>query len=311
MPQFTIIMSGPVSRTRSDIRIGAGRRYNNRQQAKEDDVSPAIIPSNFNDSSSPRNENSPLSSPQRASGEDDKEVFRPNMSRRASPGIQELSSSTDRLVLEQRNQGLGGLGGEGRREAGTSRDPRPSQVAIGIQAPPTASIRLELNDLCAAAYRSLDAQDPHDQDAAEESWEPVREWLRRTHTTPHLLEALEARDEGQKTVFHHLGINDAPLDILDHLLLLRSTSIASLDAFGRTPLHYACAWSSSPDFVKKLADECPENKLVQNHKGCTPLHLAIMGSPQGSFRYDANVTAVLSSTGAASSANQEGFMVCT
>ena len=200
----------------------------------------------------------------------------------------------------------------GRRESDSTLGAASNMTAVSEQmlTEQYDPILLELNELCAAAYRPIDVHDIDKQDAAEESWDRVREWL-CNHSTPLLVEAIDARDQGQKTVLHYLAINDAPLDILDHLLLLPSTSITSLDAFGWTPLHYASACSSDPDFVKTLADLCPPNKIVQNNKGYTPLHLAMIGSPQGeSFREDALITAVLSNTGAANLPNQEGLMVC-
>lgn len=138
---------------------------------------------------------------------------------------------------------------------------------------------------------------------ADESWDPVRDWL-RTHSAEDVYAAAGQRDETGKTAIHIACQNAPPDDIIDVFLSIASDVIQWPDQFGWLAIHYACAYGASGNVIKGLAEAYPESKTTVDRKGRTPLHFALgTNNP-----HTAAVIVILSSTGAAEYEDDNGML---
>jgi hypothetical protein len=170
----------------------------------------------------------------------------------------------------------------------------------------TASVPdiLLLNHHCANAIPPRDASDEARQEA-DESWEPVREWL-RTHQADEVRNAAEQRGESNMTALHFACRNVPPLDVIDVFLSIAQDVVQWPDSFGWLPIHYACACGADADVIRNLADAFPDSKTTVDRRGRTPLHFALGNSNKP---VSPDVVVLLSSTGAAGFADDNGMMV--
>lgn len=139
---------------------------------------------------------------------------------------------------------------------------------------------------------------------ADQSWDPVREWM-RTHSAEEVHAAALQRDEAGKTALHLCFQNCPPDDVIDVFMSIASEATQWPDNFGWLPIHYACAYAASNHAIKSLAEAYPESKTTVDRKGRTPLHFAL-GTTNA---HSAAVAVILSSTGAASYADDNGMLV--
>lgn len=137
---------------------------------------------------------------------------------------------------------------------------------------------------------------------ADETWEPVRDWL-RMHSAADAQAAAEQRDDFGKTALHFACQNSPPRDVIDALIMVSVETVHWPDSLGWLPIHYACAYRASVYVVKKLAEIFPESKTAVDRKGRTPLHFAL------GTTHPPAVIVLLSSTGAAEYADDNGMLV--
>jgi ankyrin repeat protein len=140
--------------------------------------------------------------------------------------------------------------------------------------------------------------------AADQSWEPVRNWM-LNHDVDQVRAASEQRDDAGKTALHFACQNTPPKDIIDVFLSVAVDIVQWPDSFGWLPIHYACAYGADTVVIQSLADAFPESKTKEDRKGRTPLHFALGTSNSNSPA----VVVLLSSTGAASYADDNGMLV--
>ena len=128
----------------------------------------------------------------------------------------------------------------------------------------------------------------------------------RTHTAEEVRAASEQRDDAGKTALHFACQNRPPSDVIDVFLSIAVEIVQWPDTFGWLPIHYACAYGADTDVIKSLAESYPDSKTTIDRKGRTPLHFALGTANSNS----AAVVVLLSSTGAASYADDNGMLVC-
>lgn len=160
-----------------------------------------------------------------------------------------------------------------------------------------------LNVYCARAKA------PRDTDAsrieAEESWQPVREWL-SSHNAEEVRLAAEQRGESGLTALHFACRHVPPLDVIDVFLSIASDTVQWPDSFGWLPIHYAAASGSGSQVMKALAEAYPESRTTVDRRGRTPLHFALGDRPASP-----DVIFLLASSGAASYPDEIGMLVRT
>jgi hypothetical protein len=142
---------------------------------------------------------------------------------------------------------------------------------------------------------------------AEKSWEPVRDWL-SSHNAEEVRAAAEQRGESAMTAAHFACRNAPPLDVIDVFLSIAADTVQWPDSFGWLPIHYACACGAETDVIKLLAEAYPESKTTVDRRGRTPLHFAL-GNANPDTPASPDVVSLLSSTGAASYADDNGMLV--
>jgi hypothetical protein len=167
---------------------------------------------------------------------------------------------------------------------------------------------LQLNHLCANAASPAD----NTQEAkleAEESWEPVREWL-RNHNADEVRQAAEQRGDSSMTALHFACRNQPPIDVVNVFLSIAVETVQWPDTFGWLPVHYACACGAGTEVIKALAEAFPESKTTVDRRGRTPLHFALGNGNQNPDKLAGPaVVAILSSSGAAAYADDNGMLV--
>lgn len=184
-------------------------------------------------------------------------------------------------------------------EVGVEYDPHGQEIMYDNQA---------LSDIQLLAYYCSQGRPPSGTDeeallAADATWEPVRDWL-RTHSAEDVHAATGQRDETGRNAIHIACQNAPPQDVIEVFLSIASEMIQWPDQFGWLPIHYACAYGSSAGVIKCLAEAYPESKTTPDRKGRTPLHFALGTNNPSS----AAVVVILSSTGAASYADDNGML---
>jgi ankyrin repeat protein len=162
---------------------------------------------------------------------------------------------------------------------------------------------LYLNHYCAHAVPPQDDTEEA-RAVADTTWEPVRDWM-RTHSADEVRAAAEQRDDAGKTALHFSCANAPPPDVIDVFLSIASETVEWPDSFGWLPIHYACAFGAGTQVIKSLAEAFPESKTTVDRKGRTPLHFALGTSTSNSPA----IVALLSSTGAAAYADDNGMLV--
>jgi hypothetical protein len=162
---------------------------------------------------------------------------------------------------------------------------------------------LYLNHHCAHAFAPQDASEEA-LEAADRSWEPVRDWM-RNHSADEVRAAAEQRDDSSKTALHYACQNAPPQDVIDVFLSIALEIVQWPDSFGWLPIHYACAYGAGTQVIKSLAEAFPESKTTVDRKGRTPLHFALGTANSNSPA----VVVLLSSSGAASYADDNGMLV--
>ena len=165
---------------------------------------------------------------------------------------------------------------------------------------------LRLNHYCANARKPAGPTE-EDRLAADESWEPVREWL-RSHNAEEVRAAAEQRGESSMTALHFACHNQPPLDVVNVFLSIAIETVQWPDTFGWLPIHYACACGAETEVVRALADAFPDSKTTVDRRGRTPLHFAL-GNQNPDRPASPDVVHILSSTGAASYADDNGMLV--
>lgn len=164
---------------------------------------------------------------------------------------------------------------------------------------------MQLNHYCGSAHPPRDSSDEA-KEAAELSWEPVREWL-RAHSADEVRAAAQQRGDSAMTALHLACRNVPPTDIIDVLLSIAMETAQWPDSFGWLPIHYACACGAHPDVIKSLAEAFPESKTTVDRRGRTPLHFALGNSNPDNPVSPATVI-LLSSTGAAGLTDDNGML---
>jgi len=138
---------------------------------------------------------------------------------------------------------------------------------------------------------------------AEESWQPVREWL-SSHNAEQVRAAAEQRGESGLSALHFACRHVPPLDVIDVFLSIAADTVQWPDSFGWLPIHYAAASGSDSEVIRALAEAYPESKTVVDRRGRTPLHFALGDKPAA-----ADIIFLLSNTGAASYPDEIGMLV--
>lgn len=158
-----------------------------------------------------------------------------------------------------------------------------------------------LNVYCARAQAPKETEQSKIE--AEESWQPVREWL-SSHSAEEVRAAAEQRGESGLTALHFACRHVPPLEVIDVFLSIAEDTVQWPDSFGWLPIHYACASGSDQEVIKALAEAFPESKTAVDRRGRTPLHFALGDKPASP-----NVIFLLSSSGAASYPDEIGMLV--
>lgn len=167
---------------------------------------------------------------------------------------------------------------------------------------------LQLNHLCANATSPANMSKEAKLES-EESWEPVREWL-RNHTADGVRQAAEQRGDSSMTALHFACRNQPPIDVINVFLSIAIETVQWPDTFGWLPIHYACACGAQTEVIKALAEAFPESKTIVDRRGRTPLHFALGNGNQNPGKLASPaVVAILSSSGAAAYADDNGMLV--
>lgn len=126
------------------------------------------------------------------------------------------------------------------------------------------------------------------------SWVDSHGWLPLHHAcangaSPDVLQILTnaypesklAQDNQNRTPLHFYATrnSDNPSSMAANVTLLSDTGAAEIpDRGGMLPMHYACAYGTSPAVLKVLCDAFPESLLIKENKGRTPMHLAMVNA---------------------------------
>jgi ankyrin repeat protein len=126
------------------------------------------------------------------------------------------------------------------------------------------------------------------------SWVDSHGWLPLHHAcangaSPDVLQVLSTafpeskitQDNQNRTPLHFYATrnSDNPAAMAINVGLLSDTGAAELpDRGGMLPMHYACAYGTSPAVLKVLVQSYPESLLAKENKGRTPMHLAMVNA---------------------------------
>jgi hypothetical protein len=165
---------------------------------------------------------------------------------------------------------------------------------------------LQLNRLCAAAFPPPNKTDDAKYQS-EMSWEPVREWI-NSHSKEEIQQAAVQLGDSNMTALHFACRNGSPNDVIDTLISVAHEAVEWPDSFGWLPIHYACACGADAEVIKKLAETFPDSKTSVDRRGRTPLHFAL-GNQNPDQLASPAVVSILSSSGAAAVADEQGMLV--
>lgn len=160
-----------------------------------------------------------------------------------------------------------------------------------------------LNVYCARAKAPKESEQSKYE--AEQSWQPVREWL-SSHNAQEVRAAAEQKGESGLTALHFACRNSPPIDVTEVFLSIAADTVQWPDSFGWLPIHYATAAGADSEVIKALAEAYPESKTTVDRRGRTPLHFALGDKPASP-----DVISLLSSSGAASYPDEIGMLVST
>lgn len=111
--------------------------------------------------------------------------------------------------------------------------------------------------------------------AKSELWEPVRSYLLSDSKLVRC--AAGIRSHAGLTPFHQICRHNPPLDVIELFVACAGVDVVKTrDNAGMLPLHMACIHVSSVEVVDLLVTLYPEGQLIQDGKGATPLHYAVM-----------------------------------
>ena len=94
-------------------------------------------------------------------------------------------------------------------------------------------------------------------------------------------ESKMCQDNQNRTPLHFYATrnSDNPAAMAANVVVLSDTGAAELaDRGGMLPMHYACAYGTSPSVLKVLAEAYPESLVTKENKGRTPIHLAMVNA---------------------------------
>jgi ankyrin repeat protein len=126
------------------------------------------------------------------------------------------------------------------------------------------------------------------------SWADSHGWLPLHHAcaygaSPEIYQILTSAYPESKTIqdnqnrtplhFYATRNSDNPAAMATTVGLLTDTGAAELpDRGGMLPMHYACAYGTSPAVLHVLAESYPESFVVKENNGRTPMHLAMVNA---------------------------------
>jgi ankyrin repeat protein len=90
-----------------------------------------------------------------------------------------------------------------------------------------------------------------------------------------------AQDNQARTPLHFYATrnSDNPIAMAINVAILCDSGAAQItDRGGMLPIHYACAYGTSPAVLKVLADAFPGSLNAMEKKGRTPMHLSMVNS---------------------------------
>jgi hypothetical protein len=96
-------------------------------------------------------------------------------------------------------------------------------------------------------------------------------------------ESKTAQDNNSRTPLHFCATrsSDNPLTMATNVAILCDTGAAEIpDHGGMLPIHYACAYGTSPAVLKVLTEAYPGSVNAKERKGRTPLHMAMVNAPR-------------------------------
>jgi hypothetical protein len=185
---------------------------------------------------------------------------------------------------------------------------------------------LVLGHLCACVSvpppfdRDLHSTAESSAGSRDDDWAPVRNWL-RSHSADEIRQGAFQRGEAGMTALHYACRNGAPKDIVHLLVYYARDPVEWPDGFGWLPLHYAASFYASMEVMQILVSAYPQGRIVADNGGRTPLHNAIAGRSARNIDVEqkddghvdsdnaAEVISLLSSSGAASIADRNKFLV--
>jgi hypothetical protein len=163
------------------------------------------------------------------------------------------------------------------------REERESQVSTGGDRKPafddyrantaerfTVEMVHELYRLCL-----LTKPDDNSEVTNSEAWDPVRSYLLSDNELVRC--AAGIRSHAGLTPFHQICRHNPPLDVIELFIACAGVDVVQTrDNAGMLPLHMACIHVSSVDVVDALITLFPESRIIQDGRGATPLHYAVM-----------------------------------
>ncbi|KAG7356140.1 ankyrin repeat domain protein [Nitzschia inconspicua] len=158
-------------------------------------------------------------------------------------------------------------------------DASPLHLICKINNPPTDVV----NEIVEAAPETVAWVDNH-------GWLPLHHACANGASTDVLKiltnaypEGKTAQDNNSRTPLHFYAFRNSenPIAMAANVGMLCDTGAAAIsDHGGMLPIHYACAYGTSPAVLKVLADAYPGSVIAKENKGRTPMHLAMVNSPR-------------------------------
>lgn len=156
-------------------------------------------------------------------------------------------------------------------------DVTPLHLICKLNNPPTDIV----NEIVAAAPEVVGWVDNH-------GWLPLHHACANGASTEVLQILTDAypdsklrQDSQNRTPLHFYATrnSDNPNAMASNVFILSDTGAAELpDLGGMLPMHYACAYGTSPAVLKVLAEAYPESLNAKENKGRTPMHLAMVNA---------------------------------
>jgi hypothetical protein len=186
-------------------------------------------------------------------------------------------------------------------------DASPLHMMCKLDNPPHDIIA----ELVAAAPETVSWTDSH-------GWLPLHHACANGASTEVLKILAEAYPDGKTTQdnqdrtplhFYATRKPDSPTSMASNVHMLSDTGAAELpDRGGMLPMHYACAYGTSPQVLKVLTEAYPDSLTAKENKGRTPMHLAMVNAHRDA---SPGVISFLLENGSASTVNirdHEGYL---